>query len=435
MLIFDKNSTADVLGMYKALQDKALEGREKTEQPSHILSEFSKDLTRVLYSSSFRRLGDKMQLLSVDSDTFYRKRLTHSLEVSNIALMITKALNVKTRGAIEYKSDEIALMEAAAYAHDIGHPAFGHKGERVLDDLAQKYGLRFEGNAQNFRVLRKLDRCEASNHGLNLTFRTLLAINKYCKSDKVEAGCIKPEKFMYDSDYRVLLKLRDMCKLGHGKTLDAQIIELADDIAYLVHDLEDGLAVSVVTLNELVYGIRNYESDKFTDEEKTGAADLFSEMINGVERKLKYSVVNTQQEYMHLFRVFLSSLMKSILVRNIEFDIEKKELTLKKTHKALCKILSKITMRNVMRNTDIALYEARGEVVIRTLFNIYSNKNINRNFALMPPDYRPKTDNIEEIVRTAIDYISGMSDSFARNKFRELTGVDFENISIAELRD
>lgn len=419
-----------VLGMYNSLQDGALNERDTSEKKSHLLTDYSKDLTRVLYSSSFRRLGDKMQLLGVDTDTFYRKRLTHSLEVSNVAMMIVKALVVKTKGAVAYTRDEEKLLEAAAYAHDIGHPPFGHKGERVLDELAVGYGLRFEGNAQNYRVLRKLDRCEMTDHGLNLTYRTLLAINKYCKTDCVPEGSELPKKFMYDADYRVLKKVREACNLGTGMTLDAQIIELADDIAYLVHDLEDGIAVSIVTLQELVFGIRNYEGEEFTREEKDEAADLFKRVMIGVERKLLGSVINTQQEYMHLFRVYMSSAIKMLLVRNISFDSAKLKLVLTGAHRALCKILSKITMRNVMRNTDIALYEAKGEVVIKTLFRIYSDQDINKNFALMPPDYRPKSDKVEDTIRTVIDYISGMSDSFAKDRFRELSGVDFEDIAL-----
>lgn len=419
-----------VLGMYNSLQDGALNERDTSEKKSHLLTDYSKDLTRVLYSSSFRRLGDKMQLLGVDTDTFYRKRLTHSLEVSNVAMMIVKALVVKTKGAVAYTRDEEKLLEAAAYAHDIGHPPFGHKGERVLDELAVGYGLRFEGNAQNYRVLRKLDRCEMTDHGLNLTYRTLLAINKYCKTDCVPEGSELPKKFMYDADYRVLKKVREACNLGTGMTLDAQIIELADDIAYLVHDLEDGIAVSIVTLQELVFGIRNYEGEEFTREEKDEAADLFRRVMIGVERKLLGSVINTQQEYMHLFRVYMSSAIKMLLVRNISFDSTKLKLVLTGAHRALCKILSKITMRNVMRNTDIALYEAKGEVVIKTLFRIYSDQDINKNFALMPPDYRPKSDKVEDTIRTVIDYISGMSDSFAKDRFRELSGVDFEDIAL-----
>ena len=100
--------------------------------------------------------------------------------------------------------DDIYVLEAAALAHDIGHPAFGHKGERVLNDIAKNSGMRFEGNAQNYRVLRKLEIKDPKWQGLNLTYRTLLAINKYIVSEYTGEG-----KFMYQDDYVFLNKVRE----------------------------------------------------------------------------------------------------------------------------------------------------------------------------------------------------------------------------------
>ena len=155
--------------------------------------EFQRDYTRILYASSFRRLQGKMQLFAVQSDQFIRNRLTHSLEVAQIARSIAKEIG--------YDQNEIYVVEAAALAHDIGNPPFGHAGERYLNKLAKDAG-GFEGNAQTFRILTTVEQKRADFQGLNLTYRTLLGVLKYFNkynqnlSDKLFAE----QKIIYDKD-------------------------------------------------------------------------------------------------------------------------------------------------------------------------------------------------------------------------------------------
>lgn len=211
---------------------------------------YQRDYARILYSAAFRRLQGKMQILGIETSAFFRNRLTHSLEVAQIAKGIRWQLDKDC-----YKRDttlsDMFLLDAAALAHDIGHPAFGHKGERVLNDLLSPNNMHFEGNAQNFRVLRSLEKKDPEFTGLNLSYRTLLAINKYLVK---EAPNI--EKFMYAEDYDMLENFRQANRLANVRTLDVQIIELADDIAYAVHDLEDALSQGYFTIDELLYEMR-----------------------------------------------------------------------------------------------------------------------------------------------------------------------------------
>lgn len=182
---------AEIKRQYELLNQKGsiLEKREFFNKEYRERPPYQRDYSRILYSSAFRRLQGKMQVLGVNSAAFFRNRLTHSLEVSQVASAIAEKLARICNRATMYSKDEQYLLLAASLAHDIGHPAFGHKGERVLDSigLGLTPQLRFEGNAQNFRTIRVIEKKEATITGLNLTNRMLLAINKYfrCGTNEV----------------------------------------------------------------------------------------------------------------------------------------------------------------------------------------------------------------------------------------------------------
>lgn len=204
---FSKDDKKEIKQQYDLCNSSELKRREHSANYEYR-DEFQRDYARILYSSSFRRLQCKMQILGINSTAFYRNRLTHSLEVCQIARSIAFDLSQ----ACDYKAmyysslknnNDLCCLEAAALCHDIGHPAFGHSGEQVLDSIAQNYNMRFEGNAHNFRVLRELEKYDPEIKGLNLTYRTLLAINKYIvKEDATN------KKFMFANDYDKLMEIR-----------------------------------------------------------------------------------------------------------------------------------------------------------------------------------------------------------------------------------
>ena len=175
---FNDKQKDEIRRQYKLLLSEIMNKRED-ESAARVYTQrddFQRDYSRILYSASFRRLQGKMQINGIKSDAFYRNRLTHSLEVAQIAVSIATLLsNECSNEETSMYKDDIFVLQAAALAHDIGHPAFGHKGERVLDEIAKEYGLRFEGNAQNFKLLRRIDCKEPNVNGLNLTNRTLLS--------------------------------------------------------------------------------------------------------------------------------------------------------------------------------------------------------------------------------------------------------------------
>ncbi|WP_124039620.1 deoxyguanosinetriphosphate triphosphohydrolase [Neoactinobaculum massilliense] len=209
---------------------------------------FERDRARVVHSSALRRLGAKTQVLGPESDDFIRTRLTHSLEVAQIGRSLAK----------NFHADQ-DIVEAACLAHDLGHPPFGHNGESALAEVAKGIG-GFEGNAQTLRILTRLEPKRLSTEGrvagLNLTRATLDATIKYpwgAGEGPLRRDGSRTRKFnVYEDDRPVYTWIRD----GHGpvKSAEAQMMDLSDDIAYSVHDVEDAVVRGYVDLGRFQDG-------------------------------------------------------------------------------------------------------------------------------------------------------------------------------------
>lgn len=424
----------EVVRQYNLINQEYFKKREHGDEEYSTRDIFQRDYARILYSPSFRRLQGKMQIMGIKSDAFYRNRLTHSLEVAQIARSIATLLSETCKDKCKgmYK-DDIYVLDAAALAHDIGHPAFGHKGERVLDKIAKKSRMRFEGNAQNFRVLRKLEIKDPNWQGLNLTYRTLLAINKYIISEYTWKN-----KFMYQEDYKFLDKIRTDYDLEKQRTLDVQIIEIADDIAYAVHDLEDGLALKKFNIDEILFTLKLEES-KLSNENNEKPYDQCKEIIDDAKEYANKCKEGNIQEYSKIFRLRLTSLLTDKFVRDITLEQITKEEAMAhgtkeegwelslKNHRQLLKLLKKSVFICSTRDTDIQEYERKGEIIINTLYNIYSDPTNNKDGMLLPPNYRGGA----SLKENSINYIAGMMDTFAISMFEEHTGVSFDKIDLS----
>ena len=194
-------------------------GREVSERPDHLRTEFQRDRDRILHSAAFRKLEYKTQVYVTHEGDFFRTRLTHTLEVDQIARTLARSLGLNPD-----------LTEAIALAHDLGHTPFGHTGETVLNELLKAEG-GFEHNAQSLRVVEVLEDRFQDRPGLNLTWEVREGIAHH------SSAVSRPEVSRYHN--------------GEAPSLEAQIVDLADEIAYNHHDLDDALGMGLIQIDQL----------------------------------------------------------------------------------------------------------------------------------------------------------------------------------------
>jgi dGTPase len=382
------------------------EHEEPNDKRGDNRDEYRRDYARVLYCSSFRRLQGKMQLLGIDPTNFHRNRLTHSLEVAQIAGGIARDLGLENP----------IVTETCALAHDLGNPPFGHAGERVLNELAQDIG-GYEGNAQTFRILRHLEKKHYNFPGLNLTVRTLLGVTKYFYKQ-----ADNPKKFLYDDDYDFLQKQMDDKHTYIKKSIDAQIMDLADEIAYAAHDLEDAINFGYINLPDMMY-----EFD-ISDEYNSAGKEFNTIATKARDVAWKANRLNTSEEYSFILRKELTANIVHTLISDIGV-IECKDGSEQLGYKTLNKLatgLKKLVFKALLRKKDVQLYEKQGERIIRGLVEVHTDLNFNKDLLLLPPELRAITylnkDNADVKKRVIIDYIAGMMDSFAEQEYKRYFG-------------
>lgn len=420
---------------YYPLKDNKYEERIHIENTKRPRNGYQRDYSRILYSPSFRRLQGKMQLLGVNNEQFYRNRLTHSLEVAQIARSITDILRRKT-GFEDMYIDDIYVLEAASLAHDIGNPPFGHHGERILNELSQEFG-GFEGNAQSLRVLMYLEKKLPDSRGLNLTIRTLLAVIKYF----VPFNIGRKGKFIYLDQYNFFLEKIAENNLLYPRTVDVQIIDLADEIAYAAHDLEDALSLGLFNIDEFMFEFHHYvNNQEINAEEYQRAYEVLYEIVQKAKKYARNAAnYHSSDEFSLLMRKEITSNIVDTLVRDIHIvetskeHIEKTgtkntvELGFKNLSK-LSKGLKEFTLTLINRSNEVQLYEKQGERIIKGLYEVFTDKDFNKDSELLPVEYRDFKNELEQ-KRKIIDYISGMMDSFAIKTYKQFFGLSaLENL-------
>jgi dGTPase len=223
-----------------AVDPRKTRGRLYAEPPSPTRSDFRRDCDRIIHSTAFRRLAHKTQVFVFHEGDHFRTRLTHTLEVAQIARSLARALGL----------DE-DLSEALALAHDLGHPPFGHAGERALDECLKSHG-GFDHNAQSLRVVTELERHYAQFHGLNLTWETLEGLVKHNGplSDREGRPIGRYRENGIPAAILAYQKRNDL-ELWSFASAEAQVAAFADDIAYDAHDIDDGLRAELFDFSDI----------------------------------------------------------------------------------------------------------------------------------------------------------------------------------------
>ncbi|MBU92201.1 MAG: deoxyguanosinetriphosphate triphosphohydrolase [Rhodobiaceae bacterium] len=351
-------------------------------------SAFQRDRDRVLHSNAFRRLAHKTQVffLSNNQDHF-RNRLTHSLEVSQIARSISAMMRL----------DE-ALTEAISLAHDLGHPPFGHIGEGILNDIMLKNGNNgFNHNIQTLRIITKLEQKYGAFDGLNLTYETLEGILKH-SGPVLKSNYIYYQKFQ--SNYNI--------NLATQSSLEAQIAAISDDIAYNCHDIDDGIRANLFTLDDLceidlikkhLDNIRisypNIDAPRITHELKRNLINSFIvDIVDESSKNLLANKIKTHHDVMSYKDtiITLSDYMREQL-SNI-----------------------RIFLSSNMYQSNLILDHANyTEEVIMGLFFFYK-ENLNK----LPLNLNTTKEYPRDINRIICDFISGMTDNYADEQYRKL---------------
>ena len=434
--------------------------------PSHR-SAFRRDYARVLHSPAFRRLQGKTQLFPSVEHDFFRNRLTHSLEVAQIAKAIALRLNKNYNYFQEHPIDA-DLVETAALAHDLGHPPFGHNGERALDDCMKDRG-GFEGNAQSLRILAKLAKKEPQRSpevGLNLTHRTLASILKYDAPIPIERepkdllvkGFYATEAELVRRVKRSILKENDV--EDGFKTIECQIMDLADDIAYSTYDLEDALKAGFVTPMQMILAtLKDRVYGPILDELKIDQATLFKHMMDiwlepafdPQSLMLDTSNVDVRKgEHLALLAAAIYDKTQGI----IENGTARTKLTSHLVHECVegtdvlvndgfpalsevkmkpdllmrVNVLKRLTYGLVIESPNLKTVEYRGYEIVREIFRALSDEG---GDMLLPDDYRERVVNAPDELakgRAICDFIAGMTDRYAIEFYGRLRSESAQTI-------
>jgi dGTPase len=362
---------------YAVHEDNSL-GREYSENKSPLRNDFQRDRDRIIHSSAFRRLMYKTQVFVNHEGDMFRTRLTHSLEVSQISRGIARSL--------ELNED---LSETIALAHDLGHTPFGHAGQDALNHCMKSHG-GFEHNYQSLRVVDKLEKRYVNFSGLNLTFESREGILKHCsKKNALSLGKVG-ERFLNKKQ----------------PSLEAQIVDIADSIAYNIHDLEDGYRSGILTiskLKQLNFFAENYGNS--TNDSNINEAD---EKVRVYEtlRHMMFTLINDVTS-------FSKELISNSNIKSVD-DVRNHKTTLINLSEAVQAHLSscKVFLRtNLYQHPRVKKMTNNAQKIIMDLFSYYDE-----NYEVLPTDY--KID--DKKYRSIADFLAGMTDRFANDVHKSL---------------
>lgn len=354
-------------------------GRVHAESNSGYRGEFQRDRDRIIHSSGFRRLEYKTQVFVNHEGDMFRTRLTHSIEVAQIARTIARAL---------YLNED--LTEAIALAHDLGHTPFGHAGQDALNACMRDYG-GFEHNLQSLRVVDELEEKYAEFQGLNLTFETREGILKHCARAKAKQLGELGERFIN----------------GGQPSLEAQIANLADEVAYNNHDVDDALRARLLTMEQL----RGLE---IVGEHHAAVVKRWPKLP---ERRLTYEVIRRIINHQVVDLITTSrDAIEAASPEGIE-DVRQSSDTLiqfSEEVRAQHLELKRFLRMNVYQHFRVSRMSRKSGRTIKALFDVFIEDP-----SILPPDARERVSQLEKLesrsgrARGVADYIAGMTDRYA----------------------
>ncbi|OIO40144.1 MAG: deoxyguanosinetriphosphate triphosphohydrolase [Candidatus Omnitrophica bacterium CG1_02_49_10] len=359
-----------------AVKSSSSRGRAHNEPEHDYRTIFQRDRDRIIHSTAFRRLEYKTQVFVIHEGDHYRTRLTHTLEVCQIARSIARALKLNED-----------LAETLALAHDIGHPPFGHAGEEALMDIMKDFG-GFNHNIQGLRIVDMLEERYPDFKGLNLTWEVREGINKH--STPFDGGQRSPE-----------------LSPDEPPTLESQVVDVADEIAYDNHDLDDGLASGLIGEADLD-GLEIWSDIKKNVLKRNTGIDkklIRRLIIRMLIDKAVTDVIHNSEKNIKDNRISSLSGVRGCAARLIGFS---REAASEKEP------LKKFLSDNLYKHYRVARMSTKARRFVRDIFDAYLEDP-----AQLPPDTKKRLGE-EEKHRVICDYIAGMTDRYALDEYKKL---------------
>ena len=366
-------------------------GRRHSE-PSHpYRNDFQRDRDRVIHSRAFRRLEAKTQVFTRRYSDHFRNRLTHTLEVAQISRTIAAQLGLN-----------VDLVEALALVHDIGHPPFGHAGEKALDSAMRQHGLFFDHNLHALRIVEDFEQRYAAFRGLNLTF-------------EVREGIIKHSRSYNAAEYPELAEYL----LDQQPPLEAQLIDATDELAYNTADLDDGFEAHLLTLDQIKEGVPVFA--RFFSEVERLYPDAAEKLqFNEVIRRMLDCWVgdlieNTRAEINRVGPEFQSRPSASVTIADIR-ACPRRLITLSPETEAERRQTKAFLHEQVYFSAALDPEKEAAERIITDLFELWM-KHPER----LPESYREKAE-AEPLARVVCDYVAGMTDTYIYEQYEKHCG-------------
>jgi dGTPase len=372
-------------------------GRIHKESPPVGRTEFQRDRDRIVHSTAFRRLVYKTQVFLNHEGDLFRTRLTHSLEVAQIGRSIARALGLNED-----------LVEAVALAHDLGHTPFGHAGQDALNACMRQYG-GFEHNLQSLRVVDLLEERYPDFNGLNLCFETREGILKHCslanaqRLEQIEPGGVG-QRFIQRTQ----------------PSLEAQLCNLADEIAYNAHDVDDGVRSGLVSLEQL-------ESVPVFGQLMRLVLNEHPQLQDGKQsRRLLYGTIRRMlsEQVDDVIKTAHEMLEKNRFKSLTETRRAKPLLAFSPSMQEKTSELKKFLMLNLYQHQQVLQTMEEARTVIQELFHVYSNapEEMQTGFSARAVNASEQNDAWTSRYRVVADYIAGMTDRFASREYERVTG-------------